>query len=181
MLFNGLAHGPSQSGAIVQVVNGAHGRYRDGFEVLVFVHVAHGHQGAVLGVERGGVVGQCFHAMFHAHLGQQLAQFGVAGALERHVGNEVRQLVAGVAAFEVRRAVDVVVGVDQPVGVEHHDGVHAQFAAAAADFLVAVDGVLARALARAVQLAEVHAGNVGDFGDECEFAHGVSLGVFVGG
>jgi hypothetical protein len=66
----------------------------------------------------------------------------------------VRQLVAGVDALEVRRAVDVVARVDQPVRVEHHDGVHAQLAAAPADLDVAVDRVLAAALARAVQLAD---------------------------
>jgi hypothetical protein len=51
----------------------------------------------------------------------------------------------------MRPAVDVVVGVDQPVGIEHHDGVHAQLAAAAADFVMPVDGCLAKALARAWQ------------------------------
>jgi hypothetical protein len=111
------------------------------------------------------------------HPGQQLAQRRVARELVGHVADEVRQLVAGVQALEVRRAVDVVVGVDQPVGVEHHDGVHAQLAAAAGDLAVAVDGVLARALARAVQLAEVHRRHMRDLGGECEFAHGVCSSV----
>jgi hypothetical protein len=60
---------------------------------------------------------------------QQLAQRRVARELEAHVADEVRQLVAGVQALEVRRAVDVVVGVDEPVRVEHHDRVHPRSAA----------------------------------------------------
>jgi hypothetical protein len=116
--------------------------------MLVGVHVAHRHQRAVLGRQRGGVVRQRLHPVFVADFGQQLAQIRVARELEGHVADEVRQLVAGVQALEVRRAVDVVVGVDQPVRVEHHDGVHPKLAAAPADLDVAVDGVAPRAPAR---------------------------------
>ena len=167
VVFHRLAHGPAQAHAVVEVVGLAQRGDRDGLEVLVGVHVAHGHQRAVLGAEGGGVVGQGFHAVFVADLGQQLPERGVARDLERHVADEVRQFVAGVAAFEVRCAVEVVAGVDEPVGVEDDDGVHTEFSAAAADFLVAVDGVLSCALARSVEFAEVHRGDVGDFGDEC--------------
>ncbi|MNO01484.1 hypothetical protein D3C81_2216290 [compost metagenome] len=73
----------------------------------------------------------------------------------------------------MRSAVDVVVGVDQPVGVEHHDGVHPQFAAAAADLDVPVDGGLAEALARARQFGQVHGRDVGDLGGESDSAHDV--------
>jgi hypothetical protein len=61
------------------------------------------------------------------------------------------------------------------VRVEHHDGVHAQLAAATGDLDVAVDGVLPRALARAVELAEVHRRHMGDLGGECELSHGELL------
>ncbi|MCY1368514.1 hypothetical protein D9M69_554990 [compost metagenome] len=174
VFFHRLAHGPAEAGAVVEVVGGAQRRDRDDLEVLVDVHVAHGHQGAVFRAQGGGIVGHGLYAEAVAFLGQQAAQFGVAGELVLHVADEVRQLVAGVQALEVRAAVDVVVGVDQPVGVEHHDGVHVQFAAAAADFYVPVDGGLAEALARAGQFGQVHGGDVGDLGSQSEFAHGRS-------
>ncbi|MCY1553432.1 hypothetical protein D9M68_899140 [compost metagenome] len=65
----------------------------------------------------------------------------------------------------------MVVGVDQPVGVEHDDGVDLQFAAAAADLDMPVDGCLAEALARARQLGQVHGRYVGDLGSQSKFAH----------
>lgn len=175
MLFNRLAHGPSQSGAIVKVVTGAHRRDRHHLEVLVGVHVAHGHQRAVFGRQRGRVMRQCFHALLVAHLCQNAPQLGVAREGERQVADEVRQLVAGVHALPVRRAVEVVVGVDQPVRVEHHQRVDAQFAAAAADLAVAVDGVLARAVAVARQLAQVERRHVRDLGGKGELSHGQFL------
>ncbi|MCY1541003.1 hypothetical protein D9M68_766750 [compost metagenome] len=61
----------------------------------------------------------------------------------------------------------MVAGVDEPGGVEDDDGVHTEFAAAAADLFVTVDGVLSCSLARSVEFAEVHRGDVGDFGYEC--------------
>ncbi len=69
----------------------------------------------------------------------------------------------------------MVAGVDEPVGVEDDDGVHPEFFATACDFDVAIDGVLPRAFARAVEFAEVHGGDVGDLADECYFAHGFCL------
>ena len=171
VVFDRFAHGPAQTGAVVQVVHHAQRRDRDRLEMLVGVHVAHGHQGAVLGRQRGGVVGQCLHAMLVADPGQELAQHRVARDFIGHVADEMRQLVAGVVALEMGRAVDVVIRVDQPVGVEHHDGVHAQLQAAAADFQMAIDGGLAGALARAGQLAQVHRRHVCDLADQCKFAH----------
>ncbi|MCY1450923.1 hypothetical protein D9M71_677640 [compost metagenome] len=122
-------------------------------------------------------MGEHIHAHVIAALGENAAEFRVTGELVLHVGDEVRQLVAGVEALEVRSAVDVVTGVDQPVGVEHHDGVHAQLTASAADFAMAVDGRLAAALARAGQFGEVHRWNVSDLGSQSDFAHDNSPGV----
>ncbi len=119
-------------------------------------------------------MGQGFDAVLVADPRQQLAQRRVAGEFERQVADEVRQFVAGVDAFEVRRAVEVVAGVDEPVGVEDDEGVHAQGFAAAGDFVVAVDGILSRALARAVELAQVHGRDVCDFGDQGQCSHGLS-------
>jgi hypothetical protein len=131
LVLDRAADRPAQARAVVQVMRLAQRRDRDHLVVLVGVHVAHGHQRAVFGVERGGVVRQRLDAVRVAGLGQQLAQRRVARELEAHVADEVRQLVAGVQALEVRRAVDVVVGVDEPVRVEHHDGVHAPRGSAA--------------------------------------------------
>ncbi len=114
---------------------------------------------------------QRLDAVLVAHPREQLPELRIARDLVGQVADEVRQLVAGVGALEVRRAVDVVVGVDQPVRVEHDDRVDAELAAAAADLPVPVDRVLPRAFARAVELAQVHRRHVGDLGGECELAH----------
>ena len=176
VVLHGAAHRPAQASAVVQVMRHAQRRDRHHLEVPVGVHVAQGHQGAVLRLQRGGIVRQRVHAQGVAALCQQPAERRIALAFEGHVGDEVRQLVAGVGALEVRRAVDVVARVHQPVGVEHHQRVHAGFAAAAGDLVVPVNGVLPRALARPWQLAEVHAGHMGDFGGECDGAHANSCG-----
>jgi len=175
MVLDRPAEGPAQAGRVVEVMRHAQRRHADHLEMLVGIHVAQRHQGAVLGVQRGGVVGQGLDTQVVGHPGQQLAERRVARRLERHVGDEVRQLVAGVGALEVRRAVDVVVGIDQPVGVEHHQRVHAECTAAAADLGMPVDRVLPRAVARAGQLAQVHRRHMGDLGGECELAHGAIL------
>lgn len=120
-------------------------------------------------------MGQGLHAERVAAFGEDAAQLRVAGEAVLHVGDEVRQLVAGVEPLEVRRAVDVVAGVDQPMGVEHHDGVDPQFAAAPADLAVPVDRRLAAAVARAGQLGQVQRGYVGDLGSQSDFAHDDSL------
>ena len=68
-------------------------------------------------------MGQGFNAHLVASPGQQMSQLGVAFGLESHIADEVRQLVAGVDTLEVRGAIDVVIGIDQPVGVKDHQRV----------------------------------------------------------
>ena len=170
-VFDGLAHGASEARALGQVVPHAPARHPDDLEVLVGIHVAHRHQRAVLELQRGRAVRAGLDAALVGDVGDQVAERRVAGVLVGQVADEVRQLVAGVHALEVRRAVQVVLAVDEPVHVEHHDGVHTQRAAAAADLDVAVDGGLAAALVRAVELAQVHRRHVGDLGGEGEASH----------
>jgi len=93
-------------------------------------------------------VRQRLDAQFAGRAREQLPEPGIAREGVGQVGDEVGQLVAGVAPFEDGGAVDVVAGVDEPVRVEDDDRVDAGRAAAAADLGVAVDRVLARALAR---------------------------------
>ncbi|MCY1181344.1 hypothetical protein D9M73_218430 [compost metagenome] len=116
-------------------------------------------------------MGQGAHVSGIGLKADQLAQLRAAGVLEVHVLDEVRQLVAGVSALEVLATVDVVAAVDQPVDVEHHGGVGAQFAGAAADFLVSGDRRLAAAMMLAGQFGQVHRGYVADFGCQDDFAH----------
>ena len=119
--------------------------------MLVFVHVAHRHQGAVLRFKSGVVVGHCLHALGAALFGENLAELRVAGERKRHVTDPVRQFVAGVGAFEVWRAVDVVSGIHQPMGVGYDNGVDAELPAAATDFPVSVDGRFAAVFVRAIE------------------------------
>ena len=64
----------------------------------------------------------------------------------------MRQLTTGVVAFEVFAAVDVVAGVHQPVGIEYDNGIYAQLTTATADLDMTVDGRLAKAFLRTLQL-----------------------------
>jgi hypothetical protein len=96
-----------------------------------------------------------FHAHFVRDFGDQVAEPDIAGVRVRHVLDEMRQFVAGVDAFELRRAIDVIFAVHQPVHVEYHDRIHAEFAAAAANFMMAVDRRLTAAFMRAVQLGQI--------------------------
>ena len=175
MVFDLASKRPTQARAVVQVMRHAQRRHRHHFEMLIGIHVTQWHQGAVFGCQRGVVMRQCFHAMRIGHLRQQAPQLRIARRFKLHEVDEVRQFVAGVVALEMRRAVDVVIGVDQPMRVKHHQGVHAQRAAAAADFFVTVDRVLACAVARSGQLTQVHAGHMGDLGGEGELTHVVHL------
>lgn len=131
--------------------------------MLIRVHVAHRHQRAVLQLEARDVVRFGAHAQLHRLVGNQLAERRIAVVVVGHVADKVRQLVAGVHAREMVRTVNVVRAVHQPVGVEHDDGVHAQLAAALADFFMSVDGRLSAAVVFARQLGEVHRRHVGDF------------------
>ncbi|MNP35666.1 hypothetical protein D3C76_1290090 [compost metagenome] len=171
MVFHGLAHGPAEARTVGQVVGGAQRRDRDHLEVLVLVHVAHRYQGAVLRAQGGGVVGHGLDVEAVARFGQDQPQVLVARELVRHVADEVRQFIGGVDPLEVLTTEDVVVGIDQPVGVEHHNRVDPQLTAASADLVVPVDGGLPKALTRARQLGQVHAGHVSDFGCERHFTH----------
>ncbi len=119
--------------------------------MLVGIHIAHRHQRAVFQRQRSGIMGAGMHAGLGGGIGQQLAQRRIARVGVGQVLDEVRQFVGGVDPFKRRGAIDVVAGIHQPVGVEHHDGVHPQFTAAAADFLVAIDGGLTAALMLAGQ------------------------------
>ena len=88
---------------------------------------------------------QSGHACFIASLGQNVAQFRIAIVFIGHVADEMRQLVAGVVALEMHRIVQVVGRIHQPMRVKHHNGVNAQSTAASVNFMVAVNGRLARA------------------------------------
>jgi hypothetical protein len=115
------------------------------------------------------------HAHLVGHVGDQVPECGVARVLVGHVADEVRQLVAGVHTLELRRAVDVVLAVDEPMHVEHHDGVHTECAATAPDFAMAVDRGLTAAFVRAVELAQVERRHVRDLGGQRELTHGERL------
>lgn len=96
-----------------------------------------------------------FHGVAHGP-----AQFGADRQRVYHAqGRDTNHL-------EVGRTVDVIPRVDQPVRIEHHNGVHPQRAAAAANLDVAVNRGLATAFLRAVQLAQIHGRDVGDFGGQ---------------
>ena len=71
-----------------------------------------------------------------------LAKCRVTVVLIGHILDEVRQLVAGVDSFEVRRVVNVITRVHEPVGVKDHDGVDAQRSTAARDLVVTVNSGL---------------------------------------
>ena len=145
--------------------------------MLIGVHIPHGHQRAVFGLQRGGVMGQCLHTQRICFGRQQLAQRRIARKLEWHMADEMRQLVAGVQALEVRPAQHVIVGIDQPVRIKNHQRIHTQITAALTDFLEAVNRILARALARAIQLAQIDGRHMRDLGCQCKLSHNFSFAI----
>ena len=82
--------------------------------------------------------GGCFQGVAWLCGLAQPVQVRGSGDPKRQLAEAVRQRVAGVAALDVRPAVVAVVGVDQPVAVEHQKSVYAQVAAVPADLDVAV-------------------------------------------
>ena len=50
------------------------------------------------------------------------------------------------------------------MGVKHHEGVDTQCATSSVNFMMTIDGCLARAFLGAVQLAQIHRRYVRDFG-----------------
>jgi len=104
----------------------------------------------------------------------QPAELRVAVELEGHVLDEMRQLVAGVAALEFRRAIDVIARIDEPMHVKHNDGVDAELTAAPPDLDVPIDGGLPAAVVLARELRQVKGGDMGHLGSERELSHGSS-------
>ena len=84
-------------------------------------------------------------------LGDEPAQLRVALVGVRQIFDKVGQLVAGVHPLEMGGIVDVVAGIDQPVRVEHHNGIDIQLAAASGYFFMPFDGRVAAAFVRSVQ------------------------------
>ena len=166
VFLDGTAHGAAEFNGVQQVMHGAQRRNRDDLELLVFVHVAHRDQRAVFERQTGRVMSARMHAGGGRLLGDGMAECRVARVRERHVLDEMRQLVGGVNPLPRRRAVDVIPGIDQPVRVEDDNGVDLQLTHAAGDLFVAINGGLAAALVRAILFRQVHRRNVGDLGGE---------------
>ena len=72
VLFDRLTHSPTQSRAVIQIMRLAQSGNRHHFEMLVFVHVAQWHQGAIFGRECGVVMRQSFYAKRVTDFRQQL-------------------------------------------------------------------------------------------------------------
>ncbi|MNY23552.1 hypothetical protein D3C86_1572240 [compost metagenome] len=104
--------------------------------------------------------------------GDQVAQLGVADVVVGQVADEVRELGAGVQARAVAVGVEVVAGVDQPVGVGDHDGVDLEGADHLAQLAVALNGGGAAAVVRAGLFGNEHRRHVRDLGGENDFTHG---------
>ena len=163
IFLNGFEDRFAQPAAVGKVVNGTEGGNGHHFEMLIAVHVAHWHQGAVLQLQAGNIV--CFgaYAELYGLVGDKLAQLRVAVVVVGHVANKMRQFVTGVDALKMVGAVDVIGAVDQPVGVEHDDGIDAHFTAALANFFMPVDRALAAAVVFPRQLRQIHRRHVSDF------------------
>ena len=163
VFFNGFEDRFAQPAAVGKVVNGTESGDRYHLEVLIAVHVAHRHQGAVLQLQAGNIVRFGTHPELHRLVGDKLAQLRVAVVVVGHVANKMRQFVTGVDALKMVGTVDVVGAVDQPVGIEHDDGIDAHFTAALANFFMPVDRALTAAVVFPRQLRQIHRRHVSDF------------------
>ena len=131
--------------------------------MLIAVHIAHRHQGAVLQLQARNVVRFGADPEFDRFVGDQVAERRITVVVVGHVANKMRQLVAGIDALEMVGTVDVVGAVNQPVGIKDDDGIHAQLAAPLADFFMPIDGSLAAAVVFTRQFREIHRRYVSDF------------------
>ena len=118
--------------------------------------IAHRHQRAVFQFQAADFVRARTHARRVGAFGDAAAQFGIATVGVAHVLDEMRQLVAGVAALEAIVAIDVIAGVDQPVHVQHHHRVHIEFAATPADLPMPLDRRLSATLMLAGHFRQIH-------------------------
>jgi len=149
--FDGFAHRQPEARAFFELVPHAPAGYPDHLEMLVGIHVAHRHQRAIFEFQRGIAVGPGLDAHFVSDIGDQMTELRIARIFIGQILDEMRQLIAGVQALEMRSTIDVVFRIHQPMDVEHHNRVHPEFAAAAADFVMAVNCGLTATLVGAVQ------------------------------
>jgi len=153
--FDCLAHGETKTCARFELMPHAPAGNRHSLEMLVAIHIAHGHQSAVFQFERGFAMRAAFHAHFVGDFRDQMSEPDIAGIRVRHVLDEMRQFVARINTFETRRAIDVVLAIDEPMHVEHDNRIHAQLTATPADFMVTVDSGLTATLMRTVELGQI--------------------------
>jgi hypothetical protein len=165
----------AEAPAFVELMPHAPAGDRHDLEVLVGVHVAHRHERAVFEFEAVDLVRAGRDPALGGRLGDQPAERRVARIGVLHVADEMRQLVARIRARELRIAVHVIAGVDEPVHVRHDDRVDAERAAALADQSMAADRRFAAAVMPAGQFRQVHRRHVRDLRGEGQFAHRSSL------
>ena len=149
----------------------AHCRNRNDFKVLVWVHVAHGYQGAVFKRQGRIAVGSGVNPRLITALSNNVAQGGVASVLVGHIFDEVRQFIAGVYPLKVWGVIDVVTRINQPVCVKHHNSIHAQLTTAPRNFMMPCDGGVTTSLMRPIHFRQVHRGHVGYFCSEGDTTH----------
>ena len=104
-------------------------------------------------------------------LGDGMAELAIAEVVERHLADEVRELVARVRAVVPGIGVHVVPGVHEPVGVEHDVCVGVEFAGAPCDLSVPLDRRVPAAVVRAGLLGDEHRRDVRDLGGEDDLTH----------
>ena len=163
IFVDGLEDGLAQLAAVGKIVNGTEGGNGHHFKMLIAIHVAHRHQGAVLQLQARNIVRFGAYAKLDGLVGNQVAQLRVAVVVVGHVANKMRQFVTGVDALKMVGTVDVVGAVDQPVGIKHDNGIDAHFTAALADFFMPVDSALTAAVVFPRQLRQIHRRHVSDF------------------
>ncbi len=122
----------------------------------IFVHVAHGHQRAVFNAQCGVRVGAGVYACPVAGIGNDGPKLWVTIVFVGHVFYKVWQLIAGIDTFEVGCTVDVIPGINQPMGIEYNDGIHTKGPTTFRNFFVAGYCRVATALVGAVKLGNVH-------------------------
>jgi hypothetical protein len=117
------------------------------------------------------LVGDGDDAVVARRLGHGCCQFGVAGVGIGQVAQLGGELAAGEDAAKAGRAVDVVGGVAQPVGVEHHDAVGAGVDDALAYGAQTVNRVLPATVQGAGLIRQNHPRNVRGLCREYQLPH----------
>ena len=167
-----MARATPSPAAFVEARKGAPGRHRDDTKRRVVVHVAHGDEGPVFERQRRHFMRQRLDAIGGGFLGDEAAELDIAAIGIFEVLDEMREFVAREDALVHGIVVDVIAGVDQPMGVENDDRVSAGLACAPAELPQPLDRRGTASMGGTWPFRDQHRRHMRGLGREDDLSHG---------